>query len=122
MAIVLNFITNLIFINYLWVVWAALATWLWWIFIYITSEFYLGKKYFININYKFLTKNIFFMWFLWFFSYYYINPFFEWLSRWTSFIYIFIIWIIWFSLFGLVNIREFKGFILEVKRIKNVSK
>ncbi len=118
-ALVFNFILNLILIKYIWVYWAALATWLWWILIWLLSEYYLWKKYLAIPPYKFLTKNIIFMWLLWVFSYYFINPIFDWLSRWISFWLIFIIWIIWFGIFGLINFREFKGFILEVKKLKN---
>jgi len=118
MAIILNFITNIIFINYIWVTWAALATWLWWIFIYITSEFYLGKKYFIKIDYISLFKNIIFMWILWLLSYYYITPLFEWLTRWVSFFLLLIIWSIWFFIFWLINYKEFIFFIKEIKQIK----
>ena len=117
-ALVFNFILNLILINYIWVYWAALATWLWWILIWLLSEYYLWKKYLVNLDYKFLTKNIILIWLLWIFSYYFINPIFQWLSRWISFWMMFIIWILWFGIFGLINLKEFKGFILEVKRLK----
>jgi len=43
-ALILNFITNIIFINIFWVAWAALATWLWWIFIFFFSEKKLQKE------------------------------------------------------------------------------
>ena len=117
-ALVFNFILNLILIKYIWVYWAALATWLWWILIWLLSEYYLWKKYLASPPYKFLTKNIIFMWLLWVFSYYFINPIFDWLSRWISFWLLTIIWIIWFGIFGLINFREFKGFILEVKKLR----
>ncbi len=117
-AIVLNFITNIIFINYLWVAWAALATWLGWLFIYTMSEITLWKKYFVKLDYNIILKNIFFMWLLWVFSYYIINPLFEWFNRWISFLIMLIIWIIWFALFWIINLKEFKWFILEIKKIK----
>ena len=117
-AIVLNFITNIIFINYLWVAWAALATWLGWLFIYTMSEITLWKIYFIKLDYKIIIKNIFFMWLLWILSYYLINPLFQWFNRWISFLIMLIIWIIWFILFWIINLKEFKWFILEIKKIK----
>jgi O-antigen/teichoic acid export membrane protein len=125
-ALVFNFILNIILINWIdfinfewiWVYWAALATWFGWILISILSEIKLWKKYFSNFDYKFLIKNIIFLWILWVFSYTFINPLFEWSWRLNSLLIMFLIWIIWFSLFGLVNIKEFKGFILEVKKMK----
>lgn len=117
-ALVFNFIANILLINYMWVYWAALATSLGWILIWILSEIKLWKKYFSHFDYSFLTKNIIFLWLLWVLSYYYIVPVFEWLGRWMSFWMLAIIWILWFVLFWILNIKEFKGFILEIKRIK----
>ncbi len=117
-ALIFNFITNLIFINLIWVYWAALATWIGWIIIWVLSEYYLWKKYLTKFDYIFLIKNIIFLWFLWVFVYYFINPIFEWLWRWISFWFLSIVWILWFGIFGLINFREFKGFILEVKKLK----
>jgi len=117
-ALFFNFIANLLLINIIWVNWAALATWLWWIIIWLLSEYYLWKKYLVSLDYKFLTKNIILMWLLWVFLYYFISPIFEWLWRWISFLLLSLIWIIWLGIFGLINLKEFKGFILEVKRLK----
>lgn len=117
-AIVINFILNLILLHYIWVQWAALATWIWWIIIWLMSEWYLWKKYSINLDYKFLTKNIFLIWLLGVFSYTFIVKFFEWLSRWASFSYMFIIAIIWFSVFGIINKEKLKSVFLEIKKIR----
>jgi len=117
-AVVFNFITNLIFINLIWVAWAALATAFGWILIWILSEIFLGKKYFVWFDYKLLAKNIFFMWLLWFISFQYLIPLFEWLSRLKSFGFLFIIWIIWFILFSIINKKEVKMFIWEIKKLK----
>jgi len=117
-AVIFNFILNLILIKYMWANWAALATGIWWILIWILSEVWLWKKYKIWFNYKFLTKNMIFIWLLWFFSYYLIIPFFKWLNRWYSFWLLFIIWIIWFTIIWFINWKEFKFFILEIKKLK----
>jgi stage V sporulation protein B len=119
-AIVFNFFTNLILINYIWVYWAALATWIWWILIWLLWEYYLWKKYRVKFNYKFLFKNLFFMWFLSFFAYYFLVPIFNWLGRINSFSIMLLIWVIWFTLFWIINYKELKSFILEIKKIKNV--
>lgn len=120
-AIVFNTILNIILINLIWVYWAALATSFWWILIWILSELYLWKKYYVWFDYKFLTKNIVFMWLLGVFSYSFIVQFFEWISRLNSLFYLTIIWIIWFSLFIVINLKEFKYFILEIKKLKKKS-
>jgi hypothetical protein len=86
--------------------------------IWILSEIFLGKKYFVWFDYKLLAKNIFFMWLLWFISFQYLIPLFEWLSRLKSFGFLFIIWIIWFILFSIINKKEVKMFIWEIKKLK----
>jgi len=125
-ALAFNFIANIILINWLdiidfkwiWVYWAALATWFGWILIWFLSEIKLWKKYLSNFDYAFFTKNMIFLWLLWLFCYYLINPLFNDLSRLSSFWFLFIIWIVWFLLFWIVNYKSFSGFILEVKRLR----
>lgn len=125
-ALVFNFIVNIILINgveylnfsWIWIYWAALATSLWWVLIWILSEIKLWKEYFSHFDYKFFTKNIIFLWLLWLFSYYLINPLFENLSRLSSFWFLTIIWITWFLLFWIINIVEFKWFISEIKKLR----
>ncbi len=117
-ALIFNFILNIILIQYMWVYWAALATSFGWILIWVLSEFKLSKKYLSHFDYKFLTKNIIFLWLLWVFSYYYIIPIFEWISRWKSFWILAIISMLWFGLFGIINKKDFSWFILEIKKIR----
>jgi len=118
-AIFFNFILNLIFINYLWVYWAALATACWWIFIWISSEIKLWKKYKTKFDYIFLLKNVIFMWLFGFILYNVFDlEFFENIWRFYSFLIFSLIWIVWFLTFWLINLEVFKNFILEVKRIK----
>jgi hypothetical protein len=117
-AVVFNVITNIMLINFIWVYGAALATWIWWFIIYILSEYVLRKTYKVTIEYKFLLKNLVFIWLLWIFSYYMIVPIFLWFDRWLSFWYMSIIWILWFILVWIINLKEFKSFILEIKKIK----
>jgi len=117
-TIIINFILNLIFLNILWVKWAALATWIWWILIWLMSELYLWKKYFINLDYKFLTKNLFFIWLLWLFYYNFFTNIFIWTNRIISLIYMIIISIIWFWFFILINKEKFTKLILEIKKTK----
>jgi len=117
-AVIFNIITNLIFINLIWVYWAALATWLGWVLIWILSEYYLWNKFSIKFDYKFIWKNLFIMWFLWIFFNYYVIDIFEWLWRLMSLWIMSLIWFIWFLLFLILNIKEFKFFIWEIKKLK----
>jgi len=119
-AIVLNTILNLIFINLIWVGWAALATWIWWVFIWILSEISLWKRYSSSFDFISFVKNIFSMFILWILSYIFVVPIFDWLGRVKGFWFMFFIWIIWSLAFLLVNINEFKFFILEVKKLKKL--
>lgn len=118
MAVIFNFFTNLILITYVWVEWAALATWIWWLLIWILLEFYLWKKFYTPFNYKIIWKNVIFMWLMWIISYIYIIPIFIDISRVKSVIYLSIIGIIWFSIFILINKKEFKYLIFEIKKIR----
>ncbi len=137
-AVIFNTILNIILIKNIWVGWAALATWFWWVLIYFLSEYLIWKKYRSNFSYKFLTKNLFFMWFLWIFMYYLIENFIwihynnfsiwiNWLNlkniffeswRWISFLIILTSSILWFIIFLFINIKELKIFIQEIKKLK----
>lgn len=117
-AVIFNAILNVILIHVIWVAWAALATWIGWIFIWILSEYTLWEKYSSSFQYKFLVKNIVCLWVLWILFYFFVTPLFEWLSRIHSFLLMGIIWIIWFTLFGILNWKEGKSFIGEIKRIR----
>jgi len=73
-AMIFNFFANIILISYYWVYWAALATSLWWILIWVLSEISLGSKYFSHFDYRFLLRNIIVMLTLWVFMYNLIVP------------------------------------------------
>ncbi len=117
-AIVFNFIMNLILINTIWVYWAALATWLWWILIWLLSEIYLWKQYFINFDYISIIKNTVILWVLWTLIYKYIIPYFWELSRLESLFFLAISFFIWTWVFVVSNLKDFKFFILEIKKLK----
>ncbi|MDQ7010103.1 MAG: oligosaccharide flippase family protein [Candidatus Gracilibacteria bacterium] len=125
-ALLFNFILNIILINGLEIInfegigveGAALATGFGWLLIWILSEIKLGKKYFSHFDYSFFTKNIIFLGLLGLFSYCLINPLFNDLSRIKSFGLLFIIGTTWFILFFIINRNDFKSFIGEIKKIK----
>jgi O-antigen/teichoic acid export membrane protein len=120
-AVVFNIVTNLIFIHLIWVYGAALATWIGWILIWVLSETYLWKTYRIQINYRSIYTNIFFMFILWIWSYIYVVPLFNDITRWPSFFYMSLISILWFGIFILINRKEFKILIQEIQRIRKIK-
>lgn len=63
-ALGLNFILNLVFIKTIWVAGAALATAIWWVFIFIYSELEIKKLYNFKYDYKFIIKNFLLITFL----------------------------------------------------------
>lgn len=117
-AIVINFIMNLLLIKSIWVEWAALATWIGWVLIYLLSEYFLGKKYRVNFDYLSIFKNLSIIWFLWYIIYKFWLNIFEWISRINSFFLLGLFFIIWLWIFIIINYSEFRFFILEIKKIK----
>jgi len=114
-AIVFNTILNYILLKTMWVVWAALATWLWWILIYILSEFKL-KEYYTWFDYKYLVKNILIFSIIWILMYIFLNPLFDNTNnRIYKLLLLVCISIIYFSIYFLVNIWDFKYFYKEIK-------
>jgi O-antigen/teichoic acid export membrane protein len=121
-AIVFNFLLNLILIKTMWVYWAALATWIWWFFIWLLSEYYLWKDYKIRFNIKNISKNIFILSIIWLLNYNYIIPLFHWLDRLSSLLFLFIISIIYFWIFTIINYSQFKFLVIEIKKLKKITK
>jgi O-antigen/teichoic acid export membrane protein len=115
LAIILNIITNYIFISYLWVYWAALATWVGWLFIWFFSEIKIESKYKWIIDYKFLVKNLFIFWAIWLFLNKYVNLNYLEYSKLELLWIIFSISLILFSLFFLMNFKDTKILISNVK-------
>lgn len=118
-AIIFNIIANYILIKLMWVVWAAIATWLGWIYIYIMWEKLLKNDYKINYDFGFMIKNIILSFVLCVYSWYLITPFFTWLDRLDSFLYLCIFSFIYLSIFAYYNRSEFSLLLGEVKRIKS---
>lgn len=118
-AIVFNTILNYILLKTIWVVWAALATWLGWLLIYVLSEFKL-REYHTAFDYKYLAKNILVFSVVWIFMYLFLNPIFDSMNnRVYEFFLLVFISIIYFSIYFLVNILDFKYFYKEIKAIKS---
>jgi O-antigen/teichoic acid export membrane protein len=121
-AIWINFITNIIFINIIWVEWAALATWLWWIFIWIMSNKILWEKYKTQIDYKYIWKNILLLIIMWTLIYFNLPTHFIEISRINLFFLCLLVWIIYFTIFFAFNYKDFKYFFYEIKKIRKDKK
>ncbi len=118
-AIVFNTILNIIFIKLMWVTWAALATWFWWLLIWFLSELKL-KEYNSSFDFKYLFKNIFIFSLIWWLIYFFLVPYFENINnRFYEFILLFLFSIIYFWIYFIVNISDFKYFYKEIKKIKS---
>lgn len=118
-AIIVNTIMNFILIKIIWVVWAALATWIWWILIYVLSELK-TKEYYSNFDYKYLFKNTIIFSIIWILLYYFFIPFLNNFNpkRILEFFVLAWIWLIYFWIYFLVNLWEFKIFLQEIKKVR----
>lgn len=121
LAIFFNIITNIVFINLIWVSWAALATWLWWLLIWIMSELTIKADYSVKYNFQLIIKNIIILGFLSILTFLYIIPIFNNLDRLSSLGLLVIISVWYLIAFILLNIKIFKNFISEIRRIKKTS-
>ena len=121
-ALIINTLLNIVLIQYIWVAWAALATAIWWLCIWLMSEYSLGKTYIQIPNPTFIIKNIVFMTFLWAISTYFIMPYFSFSSRLESLFLILWIGLLWLLYFGFINLSQAKYFIWEVKKLKKWKK
>lgn len=117
-AIVFNFFMNLIFINLLGVYWAALATWFWWMLIWILSELFLWKKYAVKFDFLSIWKNIFVLWLIWLIINIFVLQYFEIFNRIISFFVLWIVFLIWFWIFVFINLSDAKFFIKEIKKLR----
>lgn len=115
LAIILNIITNYFLIKMIWVYWAALATWIGWLFIWIMSEFKIDKKYKWRTNFKFLFKNFIIFWIIWIFLSLFLKVNYTDYSKIILLIIIWTISLILFLIFILINIKETKNLISNIK-------
>lgn len=119
-AIIFNLIMNYLLITTIWIYWAALATWLWWLLIWILSEYSLWKKYHSSFDLHSFLKNIIVMWWISLWAYHFIIPFITWFSRWKTFVLLFFFFSIWLCAFCGINYSKLKGFLKEIKISKSL--
>ena len=121
-AIFFNFILNLIFIKFLWVYGASLATWFGWILIWFLSEKFLKKDFSTDFDFKTISKNVIFFMIFWVGFWYFFTPLLENLWRIKSFFALAGIWILWGIIFIFINKKMFQNFVLEVKNLRKWKK
>lgn len=120
-ALIINIVTNIIFIHLIWVVWAALATWIWWLLIWLMSEYIILWEFPIIIKWKAILKNILILWSLsslLFFTYSNFINFDTYFSRPKWFIVIAWVSCIYVCIFILINYNMLRGFTREIKKLK----
>lgn len=115
-AILFNVILNFVLIKFIWVYWAALATWCWWVLIYILSEIKL-KDFRIKFDYKYFLKNLIWLWVFWIILKFLPINLLD-FERLNSFFMLFLISILYFIVFVFINISDFKYISFEIKKLK----
>ncbi len=117
-AVVINAIMNILLISYIWVMWAALATWIWWFVMFILSEYTLWKNLSYTPNLISIIKNITIFGLLWYIHIQYILPLINDLGRWVMFLLLLWVCCFWLLIFILINIRDIRIVMLEIKKIR----
>jgi len=112
-ALVLNTILNIIFILKFGVFWAALATWIGWVFIYLSTEAVL-PGYRLRIKPWFFWKNLLTGWLL--LGVFWYIGFTD--SRFWNMWILFVLWVFCAGVFALVNISECRVFLRELQAIR----
>jgi O-antigen/teichoic acid export membrane protein len=117
-AIFFNFIANLILIKFMWVEWAALATWLWWVLIWVMSEKKLWEKYFSSFERKPIVLNLAVFVILGVIWYNFVVWDYSAFSRVESFFMLWWCFFIWSLIFLGVNWKECSWFFEEVRKLR----
>lgn len=115
--LVFNLIFNLIFIHLIWVEGSSLAVWLAWIPIFYLSH-KATKEYSEPFDWTFFIKNLFYVVIVSSWLYIMNISHMLWTSRFKMLFSILLIWFFYIIILWLANIREFKMFLNEIKRIK----
>lgn len=121
-GLIINFILNLILINYLkqywlWAAGSSLAVGLSWIPIFYLSN---SKtiKYSWKFDYRFFLKNLFVIAWTCLLMYFFAIPKLILLSRLQLLFYILLIWFFYIIFFVVINVKELKLFYIEIKKIR----
>lgn len=118
LAIVFNIVMNIICIHLLWVYGAALATWLWWLLIFILSERSLKTDFRTHISYNFIVKNIIWSGIIGLSFYLIFYSLFQDPWRIQNLCILIAISIIWTLLIWVINKREFINIFQKLKELR----
>jgi len=116
-SLILNFILNFILIKKIWVEWAALATAIWWLYIFILSEIECFKNFSFNYDIRFILKNTAILAII-FITINYAQISITW-WRIEMLVKFLIIWTLLLTPILLLNLREIKSFGKQIKSLKN---
>jgi len=116
-SIVVNVILNFIGIYFLGVAWAALATWVSWIFVWLISE-YMMPEYRVWFDIKYIATNGVFFFLSGTILLWLILPLFTDITRLMSFFLFLSVSAVYFSLFAAWNFWELRKFTGEVRKLK----
>jgi len=116
-AIAFNIITNIILIQYFWVAGAALATWMWWVLIWLSTEYVLRIDFPAQLDYSSTIKNIIVMSTAWIGAYS-LGQYFIVDSRVFSLIILWWYFILFLWVFLYINKYELRSFINQVRLMR----
>lgn len=117
-SIAINVVLNYIFISILWVVWAALATGISWVIIWIITEYYL-RDYKAKFDFLYIGKNFLYFIVSWVWLYFVFEIFFQEISRFTALLWFLGISIIYFIFLWIINKAEISIFLREIKKLRH---
>lgn len=120
-AIFCNMILNYIFIEWIWVYGAALATGIGWVIIWILSEIFLWSKYRVAFDYIYIIQSIFLFSVLGYIFYTYITPLFVGLSRPETLFWLICISVIYGLIFFIYHKKELFYVVWEIKKLRTSS-
>lgn len=119
-AMITNLILNAILINTIGIIWAIIATIIWWIIIFILSSKIINKSQIVTIDWKYFIKNIIFIWIWWWIIYLIKNHLFilEDIYRYQNLLYLSIIFSFFLVYLCVINWKEILILKREIFKIK----
>lgn len=118
-AIILNIITNYIFLNMFWVYGWAISSGIGWIFIYFMSEKILTREYAVNFNWFKIAKSIIIFSILSIITLYFIPSNVLYHSKIFQFSILLLFWGLWGCVLFLMEKSYIAKVILEIKKLKH---
>lgn len=117
-ALWINIVLNIVLLNMIWVAWAALATGIWWLIIFLLSEFSLRREYSNSYNLKSIWYNFLLLLSMSVSSYIILGNYFMELSRVWTLLAMLGFGILWGLLFSLLNRSYLTALFIEIKKLR----